>query len=371
MTATPLRLTLAEGGLPRRPLRAWEREIRAAAVDAPGNDDALSVCLNQLALVYAHRGDLERARLSCRAHIRWCMRRSGSARVATRALQPWLNLLRLDQFQGRPASALLGLRAFDLVLHGNAGELTAEERTHLPFDPGRLAPLSPQDRSTLEQAHLVERLKAYVALGAAPDLLRLRKRLADRSTEPVVAWVVAEAQLVAALLQSDRAAALAALDAGLALPDIDALLAFIVKAPAVRRLAGPAAFELPALLRVGLAAGRLAIENDAHSPRTARILRRLAALLVGDRNESGDGNYRHADREAAQAALRMSHALAVDYDDEVDRIESAWALAEVAVGRGEKQAWLERASAELEDTQYACLIAAARSRARAAVADSA
>lgn len=359
MSAGGLRLTLAEGGLPRRPLGAWESEIRAAAADAR-DDETMSTCLNQLALIYTHRGELERAGLSCRAHIRWCARRGGPDGVSPRALQPWLNLLRLEQFQGRPASALLGLRAFDLVLHAKARDLTAAERARLPFDPERLAAPSPKDRATLEQAYLVECMKAYVALGAAPDIMQLRQRQADGSTEPVIAWIVAEARLIAALLQSDGRATLAALDAGLALPDVDALLAFIVKAPAVRRLAGPAALDVPALLRVGLAAAQSALETDSHSARTARLLRRLAALLCGDAQ-----NY--ADRRAAEAALRLSHTLAVEYDDEVDRIESAFALAAVVVARGEREAWFARASAELEETRYACLLAAARTRLPAAV----
>ncbi|HEU4562222.1 MAG TPA: hypothetical protein VFS20_30615 [Longimicrobium sp.] len=69
----------------------------------------MAVVANQVALVAVHQGRADAARALCEAHIGWQLRlarRAADPAIATQALQPWINLGRLEALAGDWAGAL-------------------------------------------------------------------------------------------------------------------------------------------------------------------------------------------------------------------------------------------------------------------------
>lgn len=108
-------LLFPQARIPRAPQEAWAarlagrlercralREVRALSLEVAG-------IANNAALIAAHRGDAGTARRLCEAQIRWqrrLARRSGDSAVAARALQPYVNLGRLEAALGAWPAAL-------------------------------------------------------------------------------------------------------------------------------------------------------------------------------------------------------------------------------------------------------------------------
>lgn len=99
----------------RRNLRAWADELAAELGARPPPHEGASL-LNNAALVFAHLGRRELARSVSTGHLRW-VAALASHEPATLglALQPWVNLGRLDALDGRHAEARAHFTLFESV----------------------------------------------------------------------------------------------------------------------------------------------------------------------------------------------------------------------------------------------------------------
>ncbi|HSU14931.1 hypothetical protein [Longimicrobium sp.] len=109
-------LLLPHGRLARAPLPEWGRRSAALLTRAAGAPEPrarsreVAVAANQVALIAAHQGRGEVARALCEAQMEWQLRlarRAGDPAIAAQALQPWVNLGRLEALAGDWAGALV------------------------------------------------------------------------------------------------------------------------------------------------------------------------------------------------------------------------------------------------------------------------
>lgn len=110
-----LRLLAVTEQITRRPLDAWaaelEGDIAAALAMEEGVERARTVtgCGNNASLILAHAGRLDDAERIVRAQIEWLhaeAARTGRGALRALAMQPWINLGRLEALRGRPDDAL-------------------------------------------------------------------------------------------------------------------------------------------------------------------------------------------------------------------------------------------------------------------------
>lgn len=85
----------------------------------PDDPEPLFVAANLLALVHFRQGRLDLARTVCRAETSYAARRSADPRCAALALQPQINLLRVEGYAGDLDRALDGLAALERIADGH------------------------------------------------------------------------------------------------------------------------------------------------------------------------------------------------------------------------------------------------------------
>jgi hypothetical protein len=173
---------------------------------------AVSGTTNNAALIAAHRGDTRTAWELCEAHLRWQSRfgrRSGDPATTGHALQPWINLGRLEALDGRGEAAVQRFA----VLQGCAAGAA------LDLGRGRVAPAgwrviadtSEEFGRYVERVRVVESLKALLLAHADAALLRFAATLGG-GLPAALSRLVEEAVVVAAAGagEHDRAARIAA-----------------------------------------------------------------------------------------------------------------------------------------------------------------
>jgi len=159
---------------------------------------AVSGAANNAALVAAHRGDRQTAWEMCQAHLRWQSRfgrRSRDPAITGHALQPWINLGRLEAIAGRGERAL---ERFARLRGWTAG-------TAMELGTGRVAPdgwrvigeTAGEFGRFVERVYVVESLKALLLTRCDAALPAFAGGLGD-GLPPALARLVDEAVIVAA-----------------------------------------------------------------------------------------------------------------------------------------------------------------------------
>ncbi len=116
--------------LVRVALPAWQRQVlaalqRALATSAPALQ-SIEPLLNLLALFEAYRGDHARALRVSEAQIRfWKHAAAGDAALLNRTIQPWINVIRLERWQGKFDSSAALYREFAPTQRDLPGTLQA------------------------------------------------------------------------------------------------------------------------------------------------------------------------------------------------------------------------------------------------------
>lgn len=106
-------LLLPSDRIARLDLPVWAATLVHRLQVSRPDPASLSMVLNNAGLVFAHLGRFEQARWVCNAHIGWVGRLAASGDTSpVHALQPWINLGRLELLTGNPAAAQAH---FDLV----------------------------------------------------------------------------------------------------------------------------------------------------------------------------------------------------------------------------------------------------------------
>lgn len=167
----------------RLPLPAWSSYILDQLDKDRAADETLSLTYaqvstyyNQAALIELNYGRMENALRLCLAHLQWLslvVNETGQLELSELALQPWINLGRLDRFTGKPEASL---EKFALLLKGK----TKEE-----LDLGRLtitarhweaiARQNPNLYSFIETVYILESLKTHLKSKNYEAILRFRE----------------------------------------------------------------------------------------------------------------------------------------------------------------------------------------------------
>jgi hypothetical protein len=169
-------LLLPSDRIARLDLQVWAANLIDRLQVSEPDPASLSVVLNNAALVFAHLGRLEQARWVCNAHIGWVRQLAASGDTSpVHALQPWINLGRIELLTGNPAAAQA---YFDLVRPMQEcrpvqlGSLTIE-----PADwPGMLA-VEPQLPAVLRSVRLLDGVRCWFVAGDYRGALRWLDRI--------------------------------------------------------------------------------------------------------------------------------------------------------------------------------------------------
>lgn len=166
------------------------RVRRALAMEISGT-------ANNAALVAASRGDLVVAWEMCEAHVRWQSRfgrRSRDRAITGHALQPWINLGRLEAIAGRRDDAL---QRFAQLRGWAAGTPLELGRGRVARSGWRVIGETPDEFARfVERVYVVETLKALLLTRGDARLLEFAAGLGS-GLPPALARLVDEAVIVA------------------------------------------------------------------------------------------------------------------------------------------------------------------------------
>jgi hypothetical protein len=164
---------------------------------------AISGVANNVALIAAHQGAFEVARKLCSSHVRWQVRlsrRSGDLSLGGHALQPWINLGRLEALTGSWQAALARFAQLRGCRPGSPIKL---DRARVPGEGWQVLGDTIQDALRfVERAYVVESLKALLLNRRYADVLVFNEALTP-DDHPGRSRLVIEATIVAAVGQGD------------------------------------------------------------------------------------------------------------------------------------------------------------------------
>jgi hypothetical protein len=165
----------------RPPLRLWARDsldaLRATAARGSASWSGIASSMNVAALIEVYRGDRAGAKALCETQLRWIdnlAKSHGMTAVGELALQPWINLGRLQRIEGDFRGSLA---RFTLFI-----DQAAERDMHLGpiwIDAGmfrQIAEREPVVRRFLENVYVVDSCKTYFAAKDYEGLLAFTRR---------------------------------------------------------------------------------------------------------------------------------------------------------------------------------------------------
>lgn len=195
----------------RRELPRWcedlARDLAAAGPSGPA--DRIAVVFNQAALVAAHLGRFDDAERLCDIELRWLAARAdatGDASIAVLALQPVVNLVRLDRIRGRAEESLSRLDA--LAALRAAGEIAIGPLAITPRRWNAMRAAAPGIERSLFVQQIIEELKTLLRARRHERVLAAVRRQ-DVAAEPSLAGFRQEAAISALCRVGQRDAALA------------------------------------------------------------------------------------------------------------------------------------------------------------------
>ena len=148
---------------PKSPLDGWASCLIAQLDTAPSSPAATNATvLNQAALIFSHLGHTDVAAAVCHAHIAWVGRFVPSDhRVLAQAIQPWINLGRLDILAGHRSQGRSRLAVAAKLAHHETVELDGCRIT--PEDWRCLIGTDPLLRPAVMNAYVVDTVESWLA----------------------------------------------------------------------------------------------------------------------------------------------------------------------------------------------------------------
>jgi hypothetical protein len=203
-------LLLPQDRIAREPLSCWasrlvaelEQERRA---EWPPREQAavLGGIANNAALIAAHQGRFDTARAICEAQVRCQLRRAediGDAAISGHALQPWINLGRLDAIAGEWEAALARFASLAGARAGAPLQLGAVQTDGAAWQV--IGNTRAEFEEFAERVRIVESLKALLANGRWAKVLAFAEEVPPELGTGT-ARLVREARIVA-LAQEGR-----------------------------------------------------------------------------------------------------------------------------------------------------------------------
>jgi hypothetical protein len=334
--------------IPRAPLGRWagrlSRKLERCLRDertAGGVSEQVGSIANNAALIAAHRGEGAVAWRLCERQLWWqhrLSRRARAAAIASRCVQPWVNLARLEALTGRCDAALARLQ---LLAGRRPGRWLALQPVRA--DGVGCQPIQHTDGDfevMLENIYIIDSLKALLQNRRWAEAAEFATRMRREGPARLALWSD-EAAVVAASRMGDHDGARAAVQAGLGRPEAVAWhrATFHLRRAEVEACAGNlngARGELGRLVQVALR-----LSPAARSQlQPMYVLVRVAAAC--------------AEVGMAKEALQVAGAVyegACTADDEVMRIEALRILAEWAPDEARAE-WNEALGALERTTEY-------------------
>lgn len=198
--------------VPRRPVDAWTRDLHARLLRTSSGErrllhyaETLAGIGNNSSLIAAFQGERSTARLLCERQMAWQHRMGRRARVPEverHAVQPWINLGRLDALDGDWEGGLA--RFARLVARGGDARLCLGL-----MQISRQGEAAPDFETLLYYVYVVDSLKALLLNRQWAEVLDFARRCERR--DETAAAALDEAQVVAwcALGEPKRAAGMA------------------------------------------------------------------------------------------------------------------------------------------------------------------
>jgi hypothetical protein len=329
----------------REPLTAWSQRLLSqmrSAVDESGQlcDIALAAnCFNQAALVELFRGKMRSARQLCRSHLRWQLegRRPPPSLPHGSAIQPFINLIRLDVLGGKDVHALASFAALDLARKGirSAG---CSCGSPIPEMLVELVSQNAEAAEIVETVFVIDSLKTLLRSGTPASIAEFCDRNAP-GRPAMLSPFFTEARMIAVGRLGDYSSA-----SGLA--DIEAqrnpelLLVFLVRLIELALFTEQPKRAVQQLLNPSL---KIADAILATAPEIVSLglIWRLALLvrMVGDANEA---------LRIAQCVLARARAV----NDEPFEVEVLAFLSRCASQSGDRSTWRSLLSLKLGETEY-------------------
>jgi hypothetical protein len=322
---------------PRRPVDAWTRDLHGRLLRTRSGErrvldyaETLAGIGNNAGLIAAFQGERDRARMLCERQMAWQHRMGRRARapeVERHAVQPWINLGRLDALDGDWEGALA--RFAKLVARGGNARLCLDL-----MQISRQGEAASGFGTLLYYVYVVDSLKALLLNRRWAEVLDFAQRCERR--DETAAAALDEAQVVAWCRLGEPARAAGVANRARALQRAWGKVLFRLRAGEATACAGrvdAAGAELESLANV---LERLGPRAMAHSDTMPLVLRVAQACAAAGREDP------------AVALARRVVAGAEAAEDETIQIE---ALRVVAGGAGSAEALpLERLE---RDTGYA------------------
>jgi hypothetical protein len=184
----------------RIPLPEWIADVERALDDAARADEepeAVSECFRQAALIERHFGRLRVADALCVGHLRWLgeeSARRGDPGLLGLALDPWIELARLDRLSGKEESSIRKLARLPAAKRSaaiaiGAVEIRADQWPAIQAARPGLLP-------SLDTTWIVETLKTMLAAKSFQRALDFAAREPRDASQDAAAFL-AEAKIVA------------------------------------------------------------------------------------------------------------------------------------------------------------------------------
>ena len=183
----------------RPPLPAWVGEVERALDEVPGADPdsgALAACFRQAARIERYFGRLHLAEALCGAHLQWVRdesARRGDPALLGLALDPWIELGRLDRLAGKEEASLRKLSRLPAARGSASIALGAVEIRAADWPAIRAA--RPGIDAALDTTWIVESLQTMLAAKSFQRALAFAAREARDPADDAASFL-AEARIV-------------------------------------------------------------------------------------------------------------------------------------------------------------------------------